>query len=340
MCKIENCNNKGSSKYNDFCIKHKREYLVKDDLIQRDRFTSKSSDYLKKDIIKTLKYINKFQTNSWKKDYLFECLKKWFNILDKYQNNISDIIKIQKFIKNKPKLGDELRGDGFFNKELCNNDTDFFTYYNINEVNNRYFYSYKDRKGFLWFFDLRSFNKLVEMKQNNPYTREELTTESIDRSKALSKLIKLNKNDDIDDITKLNQTRAQIIKQKVIDLFSQIEQSGYESNIDWFLTLNTRRLKQLYKSLEDIWNYRLQLDQNTKDRISPPNGLVFNIPVNDVWRLNNRDSIQEIIINEAMKFNNAVSLEDKKLGYMYFLIGLGTISLECYNSHQWMAWCL
>ena len=48
------------------------------------------------------------------------------------------------------------------------------------------------------------------------------------------------------------------------------------------------------------------------------------------------ESIQEIIINEAMKFNNAVSLEDKKLGYMYFLIGLGTISIDCYNSHPWM----
>ena len=125
-------------------------------------------------------------------------------------------------------------------------------------------------------------------------------------------------------------------KPKVIDLFSQIEQFGYEGNMDWFLSLNVRRLKKLYRSLEDIWNYRLQLDQTTKDRISPPNGLVFNIPVNDVQRLNNKENIQEIIINEAMKFNNAVSLEDKKLGYMYFLIGLGEISLDCYNSHPWM----
>ena len=158
-----------------------------------------------------------------------------------------------------------------------------------------------------------------------------------------------------DDEMKLYDKVATVLEQDILypdlviflqsdtdNLMSNIASRGrnYESNIDWFLTLNTRRLKQLYKSLEDIWNYRLQLDQNTKDRISPPNGLVFNIPVNDVWRLNNRDSIQEIIINEAMKFNNAVSLEDKKLGYMYFLIGLGTISLECYNSHQWMAWCL
>ena len=37
-----------------------------------------------------------------------------------------------------------------------------------------------------------------------------------------------------------------------------------------------------------------------------------------------------------MKFNNAVNIDDKKLGYMYFLIGLGSVSKECYDSHPWL----
>mgnify|MGYP001178974660 FL=1 len=337
MCKIENCNNKGKNVYGEYCSKHKREYLTSNDLILREKFTGKSSDYLKKDIIKTLKgNIHRREWSSVKKETLFNDLINEFEILDRYQKDIGGIIRIQRYIKNKPKLIDKLRGEGFFNKKLCNNDTDFFTYDTIDEVENRYFFSYKDNNQFIWFFDIRSFNKLIELKQNNPYTREELTNESIDRSKQLSLLINLTEKDEILNITMINKTKSQIIKQKVIDLFSQIEQFGYEGNIDWFLSLNVRKLKQLYRSLEDIWNYRLQLDQDTKSRISPPNGLVFNIPVNDIQRINNRENIQEIIINEAMKFNNAISLEDKKLGYMYFLIGLGTISLQCYNAHPWM----
>ena len=337
MCKTDNCNNKGRNVYGGYCNKHKRTYLTNNDLIIRDKFTGKINDYLKKDIIRTLKgNIHRRESTSVKKETHFNDLINGFEILDTYENDINTIIKIQKYIKNKPKLIDRLRGEGFFNRKLCNNDTDFFTYDTIDEVENRYFFSYKDNNQFIWFFDIRSFNKLIELNQNNPYTREELTTESIDRSKQLLSLIKLNKEDEIVNTILINKTKSQIIKQKVIDLFSQIEQFGYEGNMDWFLSLNVRRLKKLYRSLEDIWNYRLQLDQTTKDRISPPNGLVFNIPVNDVQRLNNKENIQEIIINEAMKFNNAVYLEDKKLGYMYFLIGLGEISLDCYNSHPWM----
>ena len=117
--------------------------------------------------------------------------------------------------------------------------------------------------------------------------------------------------------------------------FSKIEQFGYECHFEWFLKLNIYNLKKLYRTLEDIWNYRLQLSNEIKCRISPPSGLVFNIPVNDVMSNNNKVALEEIIINEVFKFNNAVSPEDKKLGYMYFIIGLGQVSKRCFQSHQW-----
>ena len=64
------------------------------------------------------------------------------------------------------------------------------------------------------------------------------------------------------------------------------------------------------------------LTDETKSRIAPPNGLVFNIPINDVYDMTNKYEIIDVILNEVNKFNNAVSIQDKKLGYMYFLIGL------------------
>ena len=61
--------------------------------------------------------------------------------------------------------------------------------------------------------------------------------------------------------------RKNTIKQKVVDLFSDIELNGYFCQIDWFLVLSLRRLKELYKQFEDIWNYRLQLTQEVKNNI-------------------------------------------------------------------------
>ena len=174
------------------------------------------------------------------------------------------------------------------------------------------------------------------MEQVNPYTREEIPLCVKERAIKLSKLLKLNLEDELVNNDTIRLTRQQIIKQKTIDIFSQMEQFGFGCNISWFLQLNSRKLKNLYKNLEDIWNYRLNLSYETKSRISPPNGIVFNIPIVEVNSITSSIQLQEIILNEIIKFNNAVSDEDKKLGYMYFLLGLGLVSRECYEVHQWI----
>ena len=46
---------------------------------------------------------------------------------------------------------------------------------------------------FIWFFDIRSFLKLLEMGQNNPYTREEIPQDVKDRANELSESNKFNK---------------------------------------------------------------------------------------------------------------------------------------------------
>ena len=68
----------------------------------------------------------------------------------------------------------------------------------------------------------------------------------------------------------------------------------------------------------------------------PPNGIAFNIPVIEVNNMMEILQLQEVIINEIMKFNNAVTEDDKKLGLMYFLLGLGLVSRNCYEAHQWI----
>ena len=56
MCDFsENDKKCGKEKcYGEYCNKHKKNYLLQNDLIVLDRFTSKPADYLKGDILNTI----------------------------------------------------------------------------------------------------------------------------------------------------------------------------------------------------------------------------------------------------------------------------------------------
>ena len=159
------CKNK--KKYGEYCYKHRSLFLTENGKILFKNFTNKGGDYLKKDIVNTLKgNYNITELNKLKKGELFQQLQEYFQILNNYKKDETKIIQIQKniksFIKNNNLL---LRGEGFYNKPLCNNETDFFSYETINELDDKYFFSYKDGKGFIWFFDIRSFDKLLQSIQ-------------------------------------------------------------------------------------------------------------------------------------------------------------------------------
>ena len=354
MCKKEDCNTKANNKkFGGYCYKHRRKYLMDDDyrkhscpMIIFDHWTNKCSDYLRTDIISYLRdnwYLYESQYNGINltdksKQELFILLASKMNSLKKYdEKDIQRIIQLQIKIKNKKtNLLNRLRGEGYKDKIKCNNESDFYTYDLLSEMDGKYFFSYKDDNDFIWFFDIRSFNKLIEMNHNNPYTREEIPHHVKVRARNLSKVLKLTKEDELINNENIQLNQRQIIKQKTIDIFSQMEQFGFGCDINWFLQLNVRKLRNLYRNLEDIWSYRLNLSYEKKSQISPPNGIVFNIPIVEVNNTSSILQLQDIILNEVMKFNNAVSDEDKKLGFMYFLLGMGLVSRECYEIHQWI----
>lgn len=340
MCSI-NSTCKGKVKYGGYCFKHREYYLLDDKgIIRMDRFTNKISDYLVKDINKTNMYYKQPVYNSNKKRN-FETLKKLICSLEVYFDKTQEILNAQKIwrkliISKRNGKIKSLRGEGFNNLELCNNENDFYTYDNLKELDMNYFFSYKDVNGFIWFFDIRSFNQLIKSEEIplNPYTRETIPQNVIDRSIILTNYLKSGNFEEISILTEELQRRDGI-KQKTIDLFSKIEYYGYECHFDWFLRLNRDRLIKLYKNLEDIWNYRLQINDHTKSRLSPPDGRMFTVRIHELPSYS-LISLQELIINEVSKFDNALTAGDKKLGFMYFIIGLGSVSVRCWNSHSWL----
>jgi hypothetical protein len=325
----QKCNHKG--KYGNYCYKHRRNYLIKDNIICRDKFTGEKKDYLKKDIEYYIKNVMKSKLEKSDKKDAFEKIKSYILNVNRYYEITNDprIIQIQALYR-----GNKIRKQ---NKELkCNNDEDFYTYEELKDIPSKYFYSYIDDKKFRWGFDIRSLDKLLNMNYPNPYTTEPIPQNIV--SEVRNKIEEIKKEENYEDLTdSIIRERKDAIKQKSVDLFSCIEQSGYTCQIEWFMNLSLRRLKTLYKNLEDIWNYRSQLTIEMKRKICPPNADIFRTPMIEVMNYSCKEDLQELILHEVMKFTNAESDSDRKLGFMYFLIAFGMVSEPCYMAHiEWL----
>ena len=110
----ELCKGCGKQQYGGYCYKHRSEHLLDEHkMIDRKRFTNKESDYLKKNIIRTLSRIYQHTNLRKKKHDLFLLLVSFFQNLQSYSSDetLQKIIKIQRYHQNKShKLFTKLRG--------------------------------------------------------------------------------------------------------------------------------------------------------------------------------------------------------------------------------------
>jgi hypothetical protein len=329
---MKNC--KGKCKYGNFCYKHRNMYLLNDGMISKERFTYKSSDYNVYDIKYTLSRLGNLKSKNCKKEEYFKLLIQIFN-----NESEKNIVKCQSYIRRYLIQKNNIKGPGYYNRNNCKNTEDFYFMTDINEVDNIYFFSYKDDENNIWYFDIRSFKKLLDHKPENPYTRKIIPQNIIDIALKYIENLKL-KNICIDIDTLAHNNRKDITKQRCVDLFSNISQCGYDTNIEWLYKCNIHNLKKLYKGLEDIWNYRAFLDPIIKCRIVSPNGIVYGTSVRTVYEMENKYDIINLIISETNRFENAINESDKRLGYMYFLIGLSEVCHECMISNPWTMYAL
>lgn len=276
--------------------------------------------------------------DSSKKEELVKSCMDVFKIMEKYsdQKNLAKLIKVQKTVKNFLKKKEiYLRGPGYLNREKCNNQEDFLTFEPIVEIPNKYFFSFKDEDNFIYGFDIRSFHKLIESNMSNPYNRNEIPDLA---KKNLEKLIN-NPKYELEEIQKAEITGEQKIKQKVLNVFQKIDQLDTYAggtNINWFLNLSRIQLREYYKVLEDIWNYRSELSNSRKNMIVP-NKKMFPISVPTFYRMNEKNKMRKIVLQEMDKLvDSAITREDKIIGSYYVLIGLVEVSNEVAESLPWL----
>lgn len=314
-------------------------------LITLDNFINNKNNVKKQfyylaDIKKTIKY-NKLHSlvppKAKKCDYE-KVLFNYFENLNKYIPHLEKIVLIQNTFKDYLKSKKiKTQGIGLYNKEKCSNHEDFYTLDTINDIEDKYFFSY-EKDGHIYFFDIRSFNQLIDNDSKNPYTREDIPQYAIDSFLARKDELKENKII-IKDFEQSKLSKEQKFNAYVLKIFQKIDLLNVTAggtHTRWFTDLNLLQLKMLYKILEDIWNYRAELSSDKKKDIVPNNSM-FLVSVNDVYKINKKRKLQKIILEEIDKLiSSAESIENKSTGAYFVLTALVEVSPQCMEALPWL----
>ena len=159
----------GRSTYGSYCYKHRSEYLVSNGLINRERFTGSSKDYYIRDL-RHYCYVHSSDTIGYlkklRKEEVFERVTALIETQRLYESGdfLKQVVVIQRMIR-----GCLVRARG-----KCHNREDFYTFDELQTLPSSLYFSYRDTRGFQWGFDIRSFNKLIDLGYQNPYTTEEI----------------------------------------------------------------------------------------------------------------------------------------------------------------------
>ena len=252
---------------------------------------------------------------------------------EKYLENLSKTICIQRFARGYLVRNNIfLRGIPLYNRSLCNNKTDCLSLQNIESIPNKDFYSYKDEKGFYWGFNIVTIKECLNNNLDNPYSTlpfgEKVKRDVELIEKNLQKIIKLDKP--IIDDTSLQ------IQQKCINIFQEMDKLKNYTKCKWLLELNIEKLKKLYKEMEDLWNYRLNLSSQEKKQYVH-DGKLFTIDIYKTKKMKNRNKLCNIILDEFQKLvMEGKSISDKSTACQWILSGLTLVHKDARETLPWL----
>ena len=234
------------------------------------------------------------------------------------------------------------KGPALLKRSVCVNESDFYTFEPLNEISYYQFYSFKDKDGFIYGFDIKSLYQLISIEKEkslNPYNRNVLPNEVISYFKRIRTLsrrmlhyiidLKIEEDDGLSEEKKYEL--------RVIEVFQKINSLGNYSDSNWFTDLNRRQCIIFIRELLDIWTYRAQLSHQVQREICPPNGNPFynvNFHYINTWEFKEIQTYSLKIIENLV--NCGISNESKSLGAYYVLAALTLVNENARNSLPWL----
>lgn len=253
-------------------------------------------------------------------------------------------IKIQKIFRGRiQRLYNKLHGPAYLNRELCTNNTDFFTIENLSDLPNSHFFSYKDYDNFIYGFDIISLHNLIlksDKPVKNPYNRNNIPEVELTNFKKminLSKALKLHVSLQIQPETN-HFSQKKILELRALELFQTINYLGNYSNAEWLLSLTHVNLIKFMRELMDIWNYRVGLPHQIKCNIYPPHGEIFrNFNYNYLHINQELDIIKKTVLTILERFvNSGIDQDSKALGSYYVLGALTLVNETAAGALPWL----
>jgi hypothetical protein len=257
-----------------------------------------------------------------------------------------DAIKIQKIGRGYlQKKYNKLHGPAFFYRKICTNDSDFLTGDELQDIPYSQFISYKDNDGFVYGFDMISlYNLVVKSLQvspivKNPYNRNDIPSYLILNIKSLiriSRILRIPLDLGIQDDT-VDLSDEKTIELRALSLFQNIDSLGNYSSPTWFLSLNRNQTIKMFRELIDIWDYRAQINNDTKRAICPPHGILMNVNLNIIFNEQNLLKLRKYILDVMERLvNSGIDNDSKTLGAYYVLGSLTLVNSEAATSLPWL----
>ena len=179
----------------------------------------------------------------------------------------------------------------------------------------------------------------INKEITNPYNRQNIPDfvyGNIKKIIRLSKILDINIELFIEQATNLSDDKT--IELRALALFQNINALGNYSDSTWFLSLNRQNLIKYVREIVDIWNYRLQISDETKRKICPPNGDPFrNINVTSIFTEPHLNNVKKTILELLEKLvNSGVDNDSKSLGAYYVLGALTIVNSQAATTIPWL----
>jgi hypothetical protein len=258
---------------------------------------------------------------------------KFINLDVEYSNNLSSIIKIQSVVR-KYIVNNNIyyRGITCYCRHLCNNKSDCTTLSNINEIEIKNYFSYCDNNQH-WGFNVATFKELLKYSDANPYNTCKIGQNILNKFNKLLTILD-NKNIKIESDIITNPYIK--LQQRCVGIFQRMDNLKQYTQCKWFLNLNIVQLKELYKQLEDIWNYRINLSNDEKKKYVK-NGKLFVDKIHIINKINSYNKIASILLDNFNKLiTEGINNEYCTTGALWILSGLTIVSKDARDALPWL----
>ena len=258
----------------------------------------------------------------------FDLVLSQLRTLETYKSYQHEIIKLQSLIRGYCiRELNRLRGPALFKRSLVNNETDFLTFEPVNAIPINKFFSYEDKDGFIYGFNIQSIKYLIDNSESNPYNRNKFSTKC---ETNFNKLVKIeeNKGNNLDVVFEESKDPHIKMKQRCVKIFQRMDELELYTQPRWFLDLPISKLRTLYAEIEDIWNYRAMLSSSMK-KLYTKDGKAFIKTVSSINKVDNKTKLQNILLEEFEKFAfEGKTKEDCVTSCYWILTGLTMVSVD------------